>query len=127
MSSGDLKPETSYQAVVGQVIVKMRKALSIEQCELAKKVGITQSTWSRIERGESSFSIGQLFDAANSLRVNSSTILLETEKAVSELRTQGVIVRNVKPKGNKDTNGAALIGAVALGALVGAAIAKSTD
>lgn len=110
---------------MGRIIVKIRKELQVEQATLANAVGVTQSTWSRIERGESSFTIDQLADAAECLRVNPSTILLEAEEATRVLKSQGVIVRNEKPSVSKAKSGVALIGAAALGALVGAAIANS--
>jgi len=102
MSIGQLKPETTYQAVIGRVIVKFRKEPGVDQAALAKGVGVTQSTWSRIERGESSLSIGQLAKAAEHLCVNPSTILLEVESAVKELRNQGVIVRIISTQEAKE-------------------------
>ena len=63
MSSGKLRPETTYQAVIGRVIVNFRKQLAVDQALLAGAAGVTQSTWSRIERGESSLSIEQLAKA----------------------------------------------------------------
>jgi len=129
MSREQLKPETTYQAVVGQVLVKFRKGLEsrLDQSALAKGVGVTQSTWSRIERGESSLSIGQLAKAAEHLHVSPSIILLEVESAVKGLRRQGVIVRIISTQDIKSSNGIAMIGAAALGALVGAAVAKSVN
>lgn len=125
MSIGQLKPETTYQAVVGRIIVKFRKDLGIDQAVLAKGVGVTQSTWSRVERGESSLSIGQLAKAAEHLRVSPSTILFEVESAVKELKSKGVIVRIISTQDIKSSNGIAMIGAAALGALVATAVAKS--
>ncbi len=131
-SSGMLRPETTYQAIIGRVVVKIRKELAVEQASLAKNVGVTQSTWSRIERGESSLTVEQLARAADFLRVRPSTILHETEKAVDSLERQGVFVNKNKQTENKEvgkakTNqGVAMIGAAALGALVATAIGKAT-
>ena len=127
MSSGNLKPETTYQSVIGRVIVRFRKELAVDQNFLAASVGVTQSTWSRIERGESSMTVEQLASAAECLRVNSSTILSDAEQAIRELKLQGVIVKINKTSDRKDKSGAAIIGAAALGALVGAAIMKSRE
>ena len=127
MSTNQLNPETTFQSVVGRVIVKIRKELNVEQATLASSVGVTQSTWSRIERGESSLTVEQLANAAECLRVNPSTILLEAEEATKALRAQGVVVRNNKIQNSKTKAGIALIGAAALGALVGNAIAKSKN
>ncbi len=125
MSISNLKPETTYQSIIGRVIVSFRKKLSVDQISLASSVGVTQSTWSRIERGDSSMTVEQLASAAECLRVNPSTILSDTEKAIRELKSQGVIIKFNKASDKKDNSGAAIIGAAALGALVGAAIMKS--
>jgi len=124
MSTNELlRPETTYQAVLGRVIVKVRKGQGMEQGLLAKNVGVTQSTWSRIERGESSLNIEQLARASDFLGIKPSYILSETENAVESLELQGVIVNKNKNTTN-DNHGIALIGAAALGALVATAIAK---
>lgn len=133
-SDGILRPETTYQAVIGRVIVRIRKKVNENegsQGELAKNVGVTQSTWSRIERGESSLTVEQLARAADFLRVKPSIILLETEKAVDSLEKQGVfvnkkkVVENKAVGRNKTNQGVAMIGAAALGALVATAIGKA--
>ncbi|MCP4323830.1 MAG: helix-turn-helix transcriptional regulator [Alteromonadales bacterium] len=123
MSTEDqLKPEATYQAVVGGVLVKLRKELGVDQMLLAKAIGVTQSTWSRIERGESSLSVAQLAKAAEYLRVNSSTVLLEVESAVKQLRKRGVSIAVASSQDAKSKTGIAMIGAAALGALIGAAL-----
>ena len=132
-SGGTLRPETTYQAVIGRVVVKFRKKMLVEQASLAKNVGVTQSTWSRIERGESSLTVEQLARAADYLRVKPSTILYDTEEAVKSLEKQGVFVNKNKKTENKEvgktkTNqGVAMIGAAALGALVATAIRNSRN
>jgi transcriptional regulator with XRE-family HTH domain len=125
--SSSLKPETSYQAIIGRVIVKIRKALNVEQSALAENVGVTQSTWSRIERGDSAFTVEQLAKAADYLRINSSTILSETECAINSLKKQGVQIQYGKISENKNLSTGAAIGIAALGALVGIAITKAYD
>lgn len=127
MSTNKLHPETTYRSIVGQVIVNIRKKLGFDQASLANAVGVTQSTWSRIERGESPLTIDQLIKASVHLRIKSSVILSEAEQAMTNLKKQGVIVRLDHTPEKKSTNGIAMIGAAALGALVGAAIAKSSN
>jgi len=127
MSTNKLHPETTYRSIVGQVIVNIRKKLGFDQASLSNAVGVTQSTWSRIERGESPLTIDQLIKASEYLRIRSSVILSEAEQAMDNLKKQGVIVRLDHTPDKKSTNGIAMIGAAALGALVGAAIAKSSD
>lgn len=120
----NLSPETTYQAIVGSVLVGIRKELGVEQSALAKAVGVNQSTWSRIERGESALSIEQLFLAANHLQIKPSFVIHNSEKAVQSLRSQKVVVSVSKNMDKRVGQGVALIGASALGALVGAAIIR---
>jgi transcriptional regulator with XRE-family HTH domain len=122
-----LYPETTYQSVIGRVLVKLRKDLNKEQAFLAAQVGVTQSTWSRIERGESSFTVEQLAKVADCLQIKPSTILSETEKAILDLKSQGVLVRMGKLSKNKGMSTGAVIGIAALSALVGSAITKAFD
>ena len=120
----NLSPETTYQAIVGSVLVGIRKEHGVEQSALAKAVGVNQSTWSRIERGESALSIEQLFLAANHLQIKPSIVIRNSEKAVQSLRSQKVVVSVSKNMDKRVGQGVALIGASALGALVGAAIIR---
>ena len=120
----NLSPETTYQAIVGSVLVGIRKEHDVEQSALAKAVGVNQSTWSRIERGESALSIEQLFLAANHLQIKPSIVIHNSEKAVQSLRSQKVVVSVSKNMDKRVGQGVALIGASALGALVGAAIIR---
>lgn len=119
-----LSAETTYQAIVGSVLVGIRKELGVEQSALAKAVGVNQSTWSRIERGESALSIEQLFLAANHLQIKPSIVIHNSEEALQSLRSQKVVVSVSKSVDKRVGQGVALIGASALGALVGAAIMK---
>jgi len=120
-----LKAETTYQAVVGRVLVRMRNELAdIDQKKLADSVGVNQSTWSRIERGESSLSVEQLFLAAEAMRVEPSVVLWEVQEALKDLKSQDVVIS--RSSSTKVGQGAALIGAASLGALVGAAFAKNS-
>ena len=129
MSIDQLKPETTIQSVIGRVIVKIRKEMGMEQASMAASVGVTQSTWSKIERGESALSVEQLIIAAEALNINASVIMSEAEQAIYALKAQGVTVRSMKvaPAEKKSGGGAAMIGAAALGALVTAAIMKKSD
>ena len=119
-----LSPETTYQANVGSVLVGIRKERRIEQSALAKAVGVNQSTWSRIERGESALSVEQLFMAANHLRIKPSEVIEESERAIHSLQSKDVVVSVTKSVDKRVGQGVALIGASALGALVGAAVMK---
>ena len=42
---------TTYQAIVGEVIAQRRKYLGLNQVQLAQDLGMSQSAWSRVEKG----------------------------------------------------------------------------
>ena len=122
----NLKPSSTYQSIIGQVIVKIRKKKSIEQLTLATAVGVTQSTWSRIEQGSSTLSVEQLILVSKALDIKASEILQEAEIAIQNLQDQNVDITTLKDVKNNDKLGA-FIGAAALGALVAAALLASDE
>jgi transcriptional regulator with XRE-family HTH domain len=85
---------TTYQSVLGAIISSTRanSGRNITQSEIAEQLGITVSTWSRIERGESSLSLEQLVKVATFLQVPLSALFKFVEERIEELREQGVSV-----------------------------------
>lgn len=116
-----LQPKTTYTAVVGRVLAIKRLQTKLEQADVASRLAITQSTWSRIESGESALSIEQLAQAAAALGTSTAEIMMNVENALSDLRRQGVAIQYGSPR-ELAKEGLALIGVMALGALVMAAI-----
>ncbi len=123
MSSANLKPATTYPAIVGRILVDLRKRAGIGQDVVAGAMGITQSTLSRVERGESALTVEQLARAAKSLGESAGSILSMADSAVLELDAQGVSVSYERSTLEIDT-GLVLIGAAALGALIAAVLSK---
>lgn len=126
MSSDSLKPATTYPAIVGRILVSLRKAAGIGQDELAESVGITQSTLSRVERGESALTVDQLARAAKRLDDKASNILEMADDAVEKLNAQGIKVQYERARSGVNT-GLVLIGAAALGALIAAVLRKNRN
>lgn len=85
---------TTYQSVLGAVInsTRTKSDRNITQTEIAEQLGITVSTWSRIERGESSLSLEQLVKLAAFLQIPLSALFKFVEERIEELRDQGVSV-----------------------------------
>lgn len=81
---------TSFPAVLGTVIANLRKELAIGQTELAQKIGITASTLSRIENGESAMTIDQLYMTCNFLGVKPHKLLAAAEEVEEGLHNSGV-------------------------------------
>ena len=123
MSNNNLKPATTYPAIVGRILVSLRKNAGIGQDQLAEAIGITQSTLSRVERGESALTVEQLARAAQRLGDKASNILEKADDAVEELNSQGINVQYERARSGVDT-GLVLIGAAALGALIAVVLSK---
>lgn len=81
---------TSFPAVLGTVIANLRKEMDIGQSELALKLGITASTLSRIENGESAMTIDQLYVASEAFGVKPHQLLAAAEEVEEGLQKTGV-------------------------------------
>jgi transcriptional regulator with XRE-family HTH domain len=90
------KPAIPYTALVGQVILQHRNRRGLHQNELAGALGITQSAYSRIEKGDTTISIPQLRVMARRLGVDASVLLEEADALAKRLRAQGVEVSDEK-------------------------------
>lgn len=86
----EMKPVTTYGAIVGAVLAQIRAASNLTQGDLAQAVGIGPSTWSRIEKGESSLSVDQLKLAADMLKTSPSHILKMVELAEAAAAEKGI-------------------------------------
>ena len=93
----DTKPPalgTTYQSLLGAVINSLRSTSekTITQADIAESLGVTVSTWSRIERGESSLTLEQLLTVALYLNLPLSKLFQNIEEQIEGLRRQGVSV-----------------------------------
>jgi transcriptional regulator with XRE-family HTH domain len=85
-----LSGNTTYPALVGNVLAQFRKEKGIGQAEFGALVGIGQSTWSRIEKGESALTIEQLAKAAYHLELAPHELLAVVDGAQKDLLGQGI-------------------------------------
>ncbi len=120
MSRTALPSETTYAAVVGRILAGSRETRGLEQAEVARGVGVSQSTWSRIERGESALTVDQLARATAALATTPAQILAEADEAAANLGEMGITVRS-------DRNSKARARAMALlsGAVLSLAVARA--
>ncbi len=108
-----MKPATTYTAVVGALLHMAREQNRLDQKGVAAKMGLSQPSWSRIERGDSPLGIEQLCRAAQVLGTKPSKILGDADSVVAHLRRNGVLVTDSRvPEAIKQ--GLAVIGFAAL-------------
>ena len=129
-----MRSETTYQAVLGRLIVQKRQEKQIDQGEMARHVGVSRSTWSRIEAGASALSVDQLTKVARKLGLPLGELMLQVDDVVRELRRQGVNVldsRDQTSTAKRDKARAAtvafLTGAVLGGIVAGIMTAEAPD
>lgn len=90
---------------------------------MAEAVGVTQSTWSRIENGQSALTVDQLARAASVLGLRSEQILALANESVENLRRQGITVEIKRPSEKLDP-GLVLIAGAALAVLLAAILSN---
>lgn len=120
-----MKSETTYQAVLGRLIVQKRQEKQIDQGEMARHVGVSRSTWSRIEAGASALTMDQLAKAADKLGLPLGELMLQADDVVRELRRQDVNVLDSRDQTSAAKWGKAKAATVAFlgGAVLGGIVA----
>ena len=88
--SGQLIPATTWGEVVGRVLIRCRESMT--QADMARAVGLSQSVWSKIERGMSALTIDQLELAAIALKTTSEEIMRRARLVAEHLREHGIQV-----------------------------------
>ncbi|MSQ91423.1 MAG: XRE family transcriptional regulator [Gammaproteobacteria bacterium] len=106
-----VKPTITYPALVGRIIEYRRKQLNVHQESIAAVLDITQSAYSRLEKGLSAMTVAQLQLVAAHLRTTPANILQATERYAGKFRAQGGEIVAEK----QDSSAAGLL--VALGIL----------
>ena len=128
-----MKNETTYQTVLGRLIVQKRKEKGIDQKEMARRVGVSRSTWSRIESGSSAMSMDQLAKAASALGEPLGGLMLEVDDVVRGLQKEGVKVHDSRDQAESAAvkqGGAAAVaflGGAVLGGIIAAILASRNN
>lgn len=85
-----MTPSTTIGAVLGVLFLNLRKQRKIQQGALAEKVGLTQPTWSKIERGQSAITLSQLAVASQALGYSPGSLLMLVDQSIELLGKSGV-------------------------------------
>jgi transcriptional regulator with XRE-family HTH domain len=116
----------SFSALVGFVIVSIRKEKLLEQATIAQKMGITQASYSRLENGKSALSVDQLYAVSKVLGITIDDLFYAISKALNQAEAQGVNVisptrgsTNKSNENNPNTAATLLTGAAIGAALMG--------
>ena len=83
---------TTYNNIVGAVLRGRREEIGLEQADLANRLQLTQSSYSRIENGKTSLTLIQLNNIAPHLRLTPQTFMAQVESVKSNMERQGIEV-----------------------------------
>lgn len=120
-----MKPIATYPAVVGQVLAKHRKSRSITQQQIAQKIGVGQTAWSKIEKGIVPITVEQLALVAAVLGTTPGELLGQADAVVTEANRRGF--RVLPKRVSDDSLAIAVVGVTALAILVAAVISVFVD
>lgn len=124
-----MQMETTFQAVLGQVIAQLREEHRRDQAWLADHVGITRSAWSKVENGKTGIPAAVLIKVGEALKIPASEILARAEGVAKRLEKEGVKVyrdaASAKKSGGAGLGVVALLGAAVLGGVVGKMLADA--
>lgn len=124
MQNAQMIPSTTYPALVGGVLAQIRNQQNLRQEEVAQAVGVTQATWSRIEKGQSSITVEHLRLATNKLGIAPGQILSFADQTEITLTSSGARVMHARDSRERDT-AVAIIASVTLLALIAAVVMQS--
>ena len=96
-----MKSGTTYNSILGQTLRQLREKKNKKQDDMANLLGITQASWSRIERGDTTLSVIQLDKIAKNLGETSSSILEIADKVRKDIESKGFKVVTNIPKENE--------------------------
>lgn len=107
----------AYRSLVGQAVAQRRKQLGHGQAALASALGVTQANFSRLETGQSAFSVDQIADVARFLGTTPSDLLAVADDFGQKLQERGYQVVPSPPKSGQN-NMTPLVGAGLIAALL---------
>lgn len=87
-----MQPETSYPAIIGRILEHHRKEAGYDQGGIAEALGLTQSAWSRIERGQSGLSLEYLVRFSEIVKTEPHKIVEDADYASKKIKADGVMV-----------------------------------
>ena len=111
----------TYSMIVAQLVNRRREALGLSQADFFARSGLTQSSWSRINRGLSFFTLEELRAACRALDLPMPEVLGEADRAAEDLakREDVEVLENLKGSQNK-----ALLPGIIAGAALAFLIAR---
>ncbi|OZG70873.1 hypothetical protein BTA51_23845 [Hahella sp. CCB-MM4] len=109
-----MKPGLIFDQVVGAVLTHYRKKAGLNQYQAVEGTNIGVSSLSRLEKGDYSLTMEQLFELSERYGESMSSITQCIEQTYKNALAQGITVEKKK----KSNTGLLLLGAAAIAALI---------
>jgi len=87
---------TRYSTITGLAIREFRELKGVSQLHFSSELDVSQASWSRVEKGNTSITVEQLVNAASIIDVEPSLILMCVEMIVEQLEDEGWSVKMKK-------------------------------
>lgn len=114
-----------YALVVGAIVAQLRTRQGMTQGELASKMGVTQPTMSRIERGQVRLDAFELRSLAENFGMSTGQLTTVVDQAYARAEKAAKDEVRSSPKGEWWKTALAVIGGVGLAGLAGFAAAAA--
>jgi transcriptional regulator with XRE-family HTH domain len=88
-TSTTVKPKMTYDELLGRIIEHRRKHRGLLQKPIADALDITQSAYSRLEKGQSAMSVSQLRIIASHVHASGGQLLNEADHYAGLFQRQG--------------------------------------
>ena len=116
-------PVVLYEAVLGQVLKRLREHRGLNQAQMARELEITQSYWSKIEQGAVDVPTSLLRASCSALGVTQSQLLSQVDEVCRQAEERGVKILD-RGETKKTSDWLPLLGMAAVARLIGLALSK---
>lgn len=79
------KDQTTFSMIVAQILNEKREAAGMSLTDFLERIEMTQSSWSRLTRGLSFFSLEELRIACRALSLDFGTVIADADKVAALL------------------------------------------
>ena len=80
---------TTVNTIISLLLKQARENAGLSQTDISKRLNITSAGWGKIEKGQSSISVDNLFASCRELGISPEVLIRKAEKLSKELKSDG--------------------------------------